>query len=428
MRGMSFLAYRQFLRDTSKKADCILMCKSSKGILIDANGKWEVKYCSKNHQHKSQYTLVGWFDTEEEAVRAYNETALQHGDERAIVRSFFKKKTGYARVASPTRDDSGTTIENTERTFPLAHPASNNSQSSKEEVTSASHPRASCWERATDASKRDASGSMEACARDDKNDDTEMHDASVNVPVLPQQADGSSLSDPDELEGTHRGTILSSNGSKGLLQMNDAAAGPSNIPEEIDPPNPSNPAPHKDAHPSNPDPCEDAHRDEMGSFSRSSGMLQENHLHSSRPNDSEQSQHHEDGCFRTGHSDAVLLNICRMQTIAGGSVLMNIYRIQTEGGDPVILSFLQHEGYNHLQMQEECQGRSQFTESDRALQCVDAEFTLFNLFPGGTPLDYSLEVPTFDFFPAEPLSTDNQDVNGLTHLKMEGPFDVDLTL
>lgn len=79
-------------------------------------------------------------------------------------------------------------------------------------------------------------------------------------------------------------------------------------------------------------------------------------------------------------------------------------------------------------MQEECQGRSQFTESDRALQCVDAEFTLFNLFPGGTPLDYSLEVPTFDFFPAEPLSTDNQDVNGLTHLKMEGPFDVDLTL
>ncbi|BBN15075.1 protein MpAP2L7 [Marchantia polymorpha subsp. ruderalis] len=275
MRGMSFLDYRQFLRDTSRKADCILMCKSSKGILIDANGKWEVKYCSKNHQHKSQYTLVGWFDTEEEAVRAYNKTALQHGDERAIVRSFFKKKTGYPRVASPTRDDSGTTIENTERTLTLAHPASNNSHSSKEEVTSASHPRASCWERATDASKRDASGSMEACARDDKNDDTEMHDASVNVSVLPQQTDGSSLSDPDELEDAH------------------------------------------------------------------------------------------------------------------------------------------------LQMQEECQGRSQFT---------DAGIKLFNLFPGGTPLDYSLEVPTFDFFPAEPLSTDNQDVSGLTHLKREGPFEIDLTL
>lgn len=54
MREMSFLDYRQFLRDTSRKADCILMCNSSKGILIDANGKWEVKYCSKNHQHKSQ--------------------------------------------------------------------------------------------------------------------------------------------------------------------------------------------------------------------------------------------------------------------------------------------------------------------------------------------------------------------------------------
>lgn len=142
-------------------------------------------------------------------------------------------------------------------------------------MTSASHPRASCWERATDASKRDASGSMEACARDDKNDDTEMHDASVNVSVLPQQTDGSSLSDPDELEDAH------------------------------------------------------------------------------------------------------------------------------------------------LQMQEECQGRSQFT---------DAEIKLFNLFPGGTPLDYSLEVPTFDFFPAEPLSTDNQDVSGLTHLKREGPFEIDLTL
>ncbi|OAE35934.1 hypothetical protein AXG93_1278s1080 [Marchantia polymorpha subsp. ruderalis] len=99
MRGMSFIKYRQYLRDTSRKAKCKLVNKSLKGILIDEHGKWEVKYCLR-YLSKPKYVLIGWFDNEEEALRAYNETALKYDDDRAIIRSFYPQKKDHSNRVS----------------------------------------------------------------------------------------------------------------------------------------------------------------------------------------------------------------------------------------------------------------------------------------------------------------------------------------
>ncbi|KAL2633108.1 hypothetical protein R1flu_004587 [Riccia fluitans] len=93
MSGMTFFELKHDLRKKSREMECRVVNKAYKGILIDQHGRWEVKYLLKDNGRRGRFLLVGWYEKEEDALRAYNETALRYDGPRATISGFHQKGT-----------------------------------------------------------------------------------------------------------------------------------------------------------------------------------------------------------------------------------------------------------------------------------------------------------------------------------------------